>query len=403
MDTFTHAFAGALLGKGLFSRRGPEPETEYLPQARVAIFTATIASAFPDSDFFFDILSRDDLAVLKYHRYVTHSIVMMPVWAIVIAWLVWRLARRVGAAPPSFGVLWLVSTVAIASHILLDLATSFGTMAWSPVNRARPAWDILFIIDFTMTALVLVPQVAAWVHRDPARAVRRASRMWAFFTVLALGVHWFMGAVGYGFSWWVVLIASAAFAGVFFIPLRGGRGTRIGGSAIRRSTIRRSTWARAGLIAAGSYLLLCTAAHFVALSRLKKFAAEQRISAQEMGALPLAPSLLYWDGLIRTENGAYRLHENLLSSKTMEYDYFPDSAPAGLLETARTLQDTQTYLWFARFPVYTFRHVDGRDAIEIKDLRFMMRVRGRTPGFTFRVTFDSAGNVVQHGMARTAR
>jgi len=393
MDTITHAFAGALLGKAFFSRRGPAPETEYLPQARVAIFTATASAAFPDFDFILGIFSRDGLAALKYHRYVTHSILMMPLWAIGIAWLVRWLARRVGAAPPSYGVLWLASVVGIASHILLDLATSWGTMIWSPISRARPAWDIISIIDFTMTALVLVPQVAAWVHRNPARAARRASRMCAFFTLLALGVHWLVGSASYPFSWWVVVIASALFAGLFFIPLRGGRGARI----------RRSTWARAGLIAAGGYLLLCTAAHFVALSRLEKFAAEQKIPAQAMGALPLFPSLLYWDGVIRTENGAYRLHENLLSSDELEYDYFPDSAPAGLLEAARKLPDTQDFLWFARFPIYTFRRVDGHDAIEIKDMRFMLRVRGRTPGFTFRVTFDSAGNVIQHGMARTAR
>jgi hypothetical protein len=195
-----------------------------------------------------------------------------------------------------------------------------------------------------------------------------------------------------------VVIASAAFAGVFFIPLGVGRG-----SGIRRSPIRRSTWARAGLIAAGGYLLLCTAAHFVALSRLEKFAAEQKISSQKMGVQPSAPSLLYWDGLIRTERGAYRLHENLLSRDALEYDFFPDTAPAGLLDAARKVPETQTYLWFAQFPIYTFRRVDGADTIEIKDLRFMMRVRGRTPSFTYHVTFDAAGNVVQHGMARVPR
>jgi membrane-bound metal-dependent hydrolase YbcI (DUF457 family) len=395
MDTITHAFAGALLGKGLFSRSGPEPEAEYLPQARVAIFATTIASAFPDSDAIASILSRDDMAALKYHRYITHSFLMMPLWAILIAWLVRWLARRVGAAPPSFGVLWLASTVGIASHILLDLVTSFGTMAWSPVSHARPAWDILFIIDFTFTALVLVPQVAAWVHRDPARAVRRASRMWAFFTLLALAVHWLTSALGYPFAWWVVLVASAAFACVFFFPLRGAR--------TRGTAIRRSTWARAGLVAASGYLLLCTVAHFVALSRLEKFASEQKISAQSLGALPLAPSLLYWDGLIRTEKGAYRLHENLLSSAAVEYDFFPDSAPADLLATARKLPDAQTYLWFSRFPIYSFRRVNGADAIEIKDLRFMLRIGRRTPGFTYRVTFDASGNVVQHGMVRNNR
>jgi membrane-bound metal-dependent hydrolase YbcI (DUF457 family) len=393
MDTITHAFAGAMLGKGLFSRRGPKPEAEYLPQARVAIFTATIASAFPDVDVIFDLFSHDNMRMLKYHRYVTHSILMMPLWAILIAALMWWLARRVGAAPPSFGMLWLASVVGIASHILLDLVTSFGTMIWSPVSRARPAWDLLFIIDFTMTALVLVPQVAAWVHREPARATIRASRMWALFTLLSLGVYSIAGLAGYPFSWWVVLVASAVIGAVFFIPLRGGMGARI----------RRSTWSRAGLVVAGGYLLLCTGAHFVALSRLKEFAASQKISAQEMGALPLAPSLLYWDGLIRTDRGAYRLHENLLSSKTVEYDFFPDSAPAGLLDAARKLPDTQTYLWFARFPIYTLRRVDGNDAIEIKDLRFMMRIGGRTPSFTYRVTFDAAGNVIQDGMVRGAR
>jgi hypothetical protein len=190
-----------------------------------------------------------------------------------------------------------------------------------------------------------------------------------------------------------VLVASALIGGVFFIPLRGGLGSRI----------RRSTWSRAGLIAAGAYLLLCTGAHFVALSRLKEFASSQKIPAQSMAALPQAPSLLYWTGLIRTDHGAYRLHENLLSTKTVEYDFFPDSAPASLLDTARKLPDTQTFLWFARFPVFTFRHMDGNDVIEMKDLQFMMRVAGRTPSFTYRVTFDAAGNVISDGMARSGR
>ncbi len=393
MDTITHAFAGAMLGKGLFSRRGPDPKAEYLPQARVAIFTATIASAFPDIDVIANLFLRDDMRMLKYHRYITHSILMMPLWAILIAALMWWLSRRVGAAPPSFALLWLVSVVGIASHILLDVATSFGTMIWSPFSRVRISWDIIFIIDFTFTALVLVPQVAAWVHHDSARAMIRASRMWALFTLLSLGVYSVAGLAGYPFAWWVVLVASALIGGMFFIPLRGGLGARI----------RRSTWARAGLIAAGCYLLLCACAHFVALSRLKEFAASQKISAQSMGALPQAPSLLYWTGLIRSEHGAYRLHEDLLSTKTIEYDFFPDSAPAALLDTARELPDTQTFLWFARFPVFTFHEIDGNNVIDMKDLQFMMRVAGRTPSFTYRVTFDAAGKVVSDGMVRTAR
>src|SRR5580704_6377155 len=103
MDTITHAFAGALLGKGLFSTYKSETPTEFSPQARVAIFAATIGSAFPDVDVLYDIVSRDSLAMLKYHRYITHSLILLPLWALMIAWLVRWAARRFGIESPSFG------------------------------------------------------------------------------------------------------------------------------------------------------------------------------------------------------------------------------------------------------------------------------------------------------------
>jgi membrane-bound metal-dependent hydrolase YbcI (DUF457 family) len=358
----------------------------------VAIFAATLGSVFPDVDVLYDIVSRDSLAMLKYHRYITHSLVLLPLWALGIAWLVRWGARRFGIECPSFGWTYLATAVGIASHLLLDVATSFGTMIWSPISRARVAWDIIFIIDLTMTALLLVPQVASWVHRNPKQNVRWASRMWALFTLLALAASGIENAAGFPFSLWVVPAASAIFALVFFLPLRGGRGLRI----------RRSTWARAGLLAAGAYLLFCAGAHYVALNRLRQFAVNQKIAVQVLGSLPLAPSALHWDGLIRTDNGVYRLHQDLLSSKAIEYDFYPDSPPGKLLEAALRLPETQTYLWFARFPVFRIQHIDGNQAIEIMDMRFVMNNR-RAPGFTFRVTFDSAGNVIQKGIVKDPR
>ena len=392
MDTITHAFAGALLGKGLFTTRRSETPTEFSPQARVAIFAATLGSAFPDVDVLYDVVSRNNLAMLKYHRYVTHSLILLPLWALGIAWLVRWAARKFGIESPSFGWTYLATAVGIASHLLLDVTTSFGTMIWSPFSRDRVAWDIIFIIDFTMTALLLVPQIASWVHRDPKQTVRRASRMWALFTVLALAVSGIANALAYPFSLWVVPAASAIFALVFFLPLRGARGLRI----------RRSTWARGGLLAAGAYLLFCAGAHFVALRRLRYFAVNQEIAVRELGSLPLAPSPMVWDGLIRTDNGVYRLHQTLVSSNSIEYDFYPDSAPGKLLDAALDLPETQTYLWFARFPVFRLQHVDGNSAIEIMDMRFVMNNR-RSPGFTFRVTFNSAGNVIQKGIVKDSR
>jgi hypothetical protein len=265
-------------------------------------------------------------------------------------------------------------------------------MIWSPFSNARVSWDLVFILDFTLTAIFLLPQVAAWIYRDPAKSLRRASRMWALFTLLALAVNWLAAAAGFPFSVLAIPVASAIFAAIFFLPARNGRG----------APIKRSAWARAGLLASCAYLLLCLAAHRVALDHLRQFVASQKINAQVMGALPIAPSLLNWDGLIRTPNGAYRFHDELFSRQAVEYDFFPDSAPDNLLDAARQLPETQTYLWFARFPIYRLRSISGQRAIDISDLRFMMR-SGRSPNFTYRVTFDSSGKVIQNGLIRSAR
>ena len=157
MDTVTHGIAGALLGKGLFSKR----------QERVAIFAATLGAVFPDSDVVAEIVSRDPLGIIKYHRAITHSFIAMPFFAAIFAWLtppaVNFLKRRYpkfsDLESPSWAMLPLIYAVGIASHILLDAMTSFGTRMWYPLSSRRVAWDLLFIIDFTFTSLVLLPQI----------------------------------------------------------------------------------------------------------------------------------------------------------------------------------------------------------------------------------------------------
>ena len=391
MDTITHAFAGALLGKGLFTTRRSEIPEQHSHQAGVAIFAVTLASAFPDIDVFYNNFAHDSLGMLKYHRYVTHSILMLPFWALLLTPLIRWGARRFGFTPPSFLWIWLATAVGIASHIFLDLVTSFGTMIWSPLSRVRPAWDIIFIVDFAMSAILVVPQFAAWVHRDPSRSLLRASRMWALFSVLSLGVLWFSASWGFPFSVWVVPIASAIFAAIFFVPLIGNSGSKIS----------RSTWARFGLVAATAYLLLCTYAHHVALTHVRDFAAAQKIEAQDIAALPLAPSILDWEGIILTDRGVYRLNEKLFLSSTVNLDFFPDSPPDNYLATARSLSGVQTYLWFARFPVFKVHPVDGNEALDISDIRFKLGTSTQVPTFTYRVLFDPAGKVIHEGMLRT--
>ena len=176
MDPITHGIAGALLGKGYFAER----------KGRVAIFAATLGAVFPDVDIVAEIASRDPLSIVKYHRGITHSFVGLPFFAALLAWLTRWIARRRGIETPSWAMLTLIYGIGIASHILLDGMTSFGTRMWTPISQQRVAWDLLFIIDFSFTAIILLPQIAAWIYSDRVKSRMRALWMWLLFTLGAI-------------------------------------------------------------------------------------------------------------------------------------------------------------------------------------------------------------------------
>src|SRR5262249_39551309 len=148
-----------------------------------------VGSMFPDNDAVQELFSTDPLAVVRYHRGITHSWFGLPAFAVLLAWLTRWLARRLRVESPPWAVLALIYAVAIASHIILDGMTSFGTRMFTPFSQDRVAWDFLFIIDFTFTAIALAPQFAAWVHSAPTdKAPRRAAASWVFFSLGTLAV-----------------------------------------------------------------------------------------------------------------------------------------------------------------------------------------------------------------------
>src|SRR5580704_8870034 len=252
MDPITHGIAGALLGKGYFAER----------KGRIAIFAATLGAVFPDIDVIAEIVSRDPLAIVKYHRGITHSFVGLPFFAALLAWLTRWLARRRGIETPSWAMLALIYGIGIASHILLDGMTSFGTRMWTPISQRRVSWDLLFIIDFSFTAIILLPQIAAWIYRDRAKSRMRSTWMWVLFTLGAVAAWMAAGAAGFPFHLWIVAVASGLIASLFFLPALDDRGFRV----------TRAAWCQAGTYAMVAYLFVCSFAHHAALQRVKTFA-----------------------------------------------------------------------------------------------------------------------------------
>src|SRR5216110_1877082 len=180
MDTITHGIAGALIGKAVV--RGEDMfALRPMNQGRIVTWSLMLGAIFPDSDVLRDLLSHDRLLVVTWHRSITHSLVMLPLWALLLAGITRAFTSWRKWEAPSFAALSRIYAVGILSHILLDLVTSFGTMIWSPLKWSRPAWDLLFIVDFTFTAILLVPQLLAWVYAHPEKVQRRVMGMWLLF------------------------------------------------------------------------------------------------------------------------------------------------------------------------------------------------------------------------------
>ncbi len=394
MDTITHGIAGALIGKAFFDGEDlftGQPVTE----RRIAAIAATLGAIFPDADIIHDVLSRDPMTLLRWHRSWTHSVVMLPVFALGLAGLTRYLVRKRAIPSPSFAVLLLIYAVGIGSHIFLDFANSFGTMLWTPLSRTRESWDLLFIIDFTLTGIVLVPQFVAALYRTRERFPRRALQMWMGFSMGAGLAAWILSVAEFPPSFVSPLVVICIFAVLFFAPAAGGWGYNIS----------FKSWNRFGFAAFVAYICLAALAHHSALARVAKFAEEKRLSVETLGALPLPPSALHWDGLVRAPRGVYEIRVNLFDrypsapEDPIEYSFYPDAPPNDLLAAARQLPNVQTYLWFARFPVSRSWKEGENTIVEFTDLRFF-RSRRRSSLFTYRVVFDARKNVVEQGWVK---
>lgn len=417
MDTITHGIAGALIAKALFRGEdmfgsrptekdaGPfEAQGELKPSAtfkssrgQVVTWALMLGAIFPDADVFRDMFSHDKLLIVTWHRSITHSLILMPLWALLLAWITHAFCKWRKWEAPSFAQLAGIYAVGIGSHILLDLVTTFGTMIWSPLEWSRPAWDMIFIVDFTVSGILLAPQLLAWGYSQRERVLgRRMIQIWLLCLLAPFVISRIAEGAGAPISGRTIGGAMVVITAVFLLPAFRGCGLKVNYAA----------WNRAGFAATLIYIAMTFLAHRAALARIEKFASQDHLQVESIGALPLPPSLWHWDGLVRTQRGVYELRMDLSEPSAgdsellaLEHRYFPDAPPNSYIEAAKRLPEVQKVLWFARFPVTRF-HKEGEEAVvEVSDLRFARITPSRPAAFTYRVRFGADGNVVSQGWA----
>ena len=119
-----------------------------------------VAAAAPDLDVVVSHISP--LAYLYHHRGVTHSLLMLPLWAVALALLCAVLIKRDSSRWRAYAG---VIALGIAAHIVGDLITSFGTIVFAPVSHARYAWSTTFIIDLWFSGIIVLGLIASWRWR----------------------------------------------------------------------------------------------------------------------------------------------------------------------------------------------------------------------------------------------
>ena len=148
MDNLTHSLVGLFLARVGF---------KYATPRGTAILV--LAANAPD----LDIVSwlGGSLTYIHWHRNITHSLLAMPLLALLVVVIV----RLLGREPLRWWGAWWIALLGVASHLVLDLTNVYGVRLLLPFTGRWFHWDVAPIIDFVIWAILLLGVAAPALAR----------------------------------------------------------------------------------------------------------------------------------------------------------------------------------------------------------------------------------------------
>ena len=158
MDILTHGLLG-----GTLALAGSKKD-----EMRAATTIGFLAALLADADALIQS-AADPLLTLEYHRQFTHSLIFIPIGALLVALLLWPAFRAFGHKL-AFGRIYWYALLGCATSGLLDACTSYGTHLLWPFADERIAWSIVSIFDPLFTLILAVAMWASlrWRKTLPA-------------------------------------------------------------------------------------------------------------------------------------------------------------------------------------------------------------------------------------------
>ncbi|WP_096201696.1 metal-dependent hydrolase [Bacillus sp. FJAT-45350] len=160
MDSVTHTLFGLTI-------YGAIDKKEMTPKTKKAFFlTAVVGSHLPDIDVISQLWDTEGNYQM-WHRGVTHSLFMVPVWALLLVFLCYIL----------FGVkdrrLFYVGLLAVFIHSTIDLFNAWGTGYFEPLSSIRITFGTLPIVDLVIWAIILTGFLVRRLNKNSTYRVYR--------------------------------------------------------------------------------------------------------------------------------------------------------------------------------------------------------------------------------------
>jgi inner membrane protein len=178
MDPITQGTLGAVAAQAFYPKARKALSSSFVPASLIA----AAAAMSPD----LDVLIRseqDPLKFLVFHRQFTHSLIFIPLGALLCALVLYPLFAK--AQNFSKKETYLLCFAGYATHAVLDACTTYGTMLYWPFSETRVAWHNIAVVDLFFTLPVLLALfIGAKTHKV----------WWARFSIV-----WMLCYLSFGF------------------------------------------------------------------------------------------------------------------------------------------------------------------------------------------------------------
>ena len=155
-----------------------------------------------------DVLIRsnsDPLLKLEFHRQFTHSLVFIPIGALIVTLLTQFFFKKY----LSWKEAYLFCLFGYATHGLLDACTSYGTQLLWPFSNERVSWNNISVVDPFLTIPILIFIIIAIIKKNKS--------------ISFLGIIYIFLFLGIG----VLQKDRAEEAGKFIANIRGHEGSKL--------------------------------------------------------------------------------------------------------------------------------------------------------------------------------